>query len=1106
MPSKSPLIRDWSARLKSRRAGASQPPLRAELFSLEQLARHAEALGRRHQVVAKGDPPHLLARLEHNEEIIRAFNRETLAVDKTRRITPAAEWLVDNFYLIEEQIQLARRHLPNGYSRELPRLDNGSTPRRLRVYDLILELVSHVDAQVDVESLTTFVASYQRSSPLKLGELWAVPIMLRLALIENLQRIASALGAARADRNLASEWVDRLQDTAEKSPSRLVIVVADMARTELHLTSSFVAEFSRRLAGSNPVLHIARGWLEQRLVEQGDSIEQLVHQESQSQASDQISVSHSIASLRVLSAIDWKGFVEILSVVERTLGEDPARTYRRMDFATRDRYRHIVEAIARHSPFSEMEVAEKAIDLAGESLQRTGHDDRRAHVGYFLVDDGQRQLEEASRTRVPWKKRGERAIQRFPLLFYVGGIAAFTLLVTLAFLHIAGALPITRGALLFCTVTFLLGASQFAVSLLNWFVTLLISPRVLSRLDYSDGISPESRTMVVVPTILSDPAAVDGLIEAIEIHHLANRDPHLHFALLTDWNDAPAEHQPNDEQLLQCARKGIEELNRRYAPESGDLFYLFHRPRRWNASENVWMGYERKRGKLTQFNGRLRGSCLDCFSEIVGDPAIFPSIRYVITLDTDTQLPRESARQLVGTMAHPLNRARFDPRREIVTEGYGLMQPRVDMNLASAGRTWFVQLQAGEAGIDPYTRAVSDVYQDLVGEGSFIGKGIYDVDAFERALAGRFPENSILSHDLLESVYARCALVTDVKFYEEYPARYEVDVVRRHRWVRGDWQIMGWLLPWARGTEGRWRRNPISSLSRWKIFDNLRRSFVPIALVLFLFGCWLLVPRLDGLGTWLVLGILALPGILQTIVGFLRKPPQLPWLMHLRTVAAGTARTFGQIGLTIATMPYEALVSLDAIARTLVRTLLTRKRLLEWRTSSEAARAVRKNLAGSYRDMWIAPAVALAGGLFVLVKEPSQLVFAYPLFALWSAAPWIVWRISEKRIAPAPGLTREQEIFLHRVARKTWHFFEIFVTAEENWLPPDNFQEEPSPTVASRTSPTNIGLSLLASLSAYDFGYLSLERMLQRTEAALATMLKLERHRGHFYNWYDTRT
>jgi len=1106
MPSKSSFLRNWSTRLESRRGGAGEPPLRAELFSLDQLSRHAQALAQRHQVTEALRPPRLLARLEHNETIIRAFNRATLAVDETRRITPAAEWLVDNFYLIEEQIQLARRHLPPGYSRELPRLANGSTPGRLRVYDLIFELVSHVDAQIDVESLTAFVAAYQRFSPLKIGELWAVPIMLRLALIENLQRIANALGAAREDRNLASEWVDRLQDTAETHPSQLVIVVADMARTDPRLTSSFVAEFSRRLAGSNPVLHIARGWLEQRLSEQGHSIEQLVQQENQLQASDQISVSHSIASLRILSAIDWKTFVETLSVIEQTLSSDPDGTYERMDFATRDCYRHMVEAIARHSPVSEIEVAKKAIEFAQECLQQVGRDDRRAHVGFYLVDKGQLLLERACRTRVPWKKSFQRLLRRFPFLFYAGGVATFTFLAAFAFFHKAGALSIAGWPLLFCTFTFLLGASQFAVSLLNWFVSLLISPQVLPRLDYSAGISPESRTIVVVPTILSDPASVEELIEAIEIHHLANRDQHLHFALLTDWNDATSEHEPNDEELLQCAREGIEELNRRYAPESNDLFYLFHRPRRWNAGENVWMGYERKRGKLAQFNALLRGRCLDCFSEIIGDPSIFPTIRYVITLDTDTQLPGETARQLVGTMAHPLNRARFDPEREIVTEGYGLMQPRVDMKLASAGRTWFVQLQAGDVGIDPYTRAVSDVYQDLFDEGSFIGKGIYDVDAFERALAGRFPENTILSHDLLESVYARCALVTDVKLYEDYPARYEEDVVRRHRWIRGDWQIMNWLLPWAPSSEGRWKRNPISALSRLKIFDNLRRSFVPIALVLFLFSCWLLIPPLSWLGTTLVLGIIALPGVLQTIVGLLRKPAQLPWLMHLRTNATAAAKTFGQIALTIATLPYDALVSLDAILRTSVRVLITRKRLLEWRTSSEVARAERIDLAGSYRDMWIAPAISLSGGLLIFVKEPGQLAMAFPLLALWMAAPWIVWRISEPKTSTAPTLTSEQLAFLHRIARKTWHFFETFVTAQENWLPPDNFQEVPSATVASRTSPTNIGLSLLANLAAHDFGYLSSERMLQRMEATLATMLKLERYRGHFYNWYDTRT
>jgi cellobiose phosphorylase len=1091
---------------KLRRSRASEPPLRAELFGVEQLARHAAAIATKHQVVTERGSNRLLARLDHNEEVLRAFNRATLAVDQTRLVTPAAEWLLDNFYLIEEQIQLARRHLPQEYSRELPRLANGPSAGLLRVYDIVLELISHVDAQIDAESLTAFVAAYQTVSALKLGELWAIPIMVRLGLIENLARITTGLASARRDRNLANVWADRLQEMAEKNPSHLVIVVADMAQTDLPLSSSFVAEFCQRLSRLNPVLHIARGWLEQRLVEQGLTIEQLVHQESQSQASDQVSVSHSITSLRLLSAIDWKEFVETLSLVEQTLRGEPADVYGDMDFATRDRYRHVVESLARLSRLSETEMARKAVELAEENAQQKGRADRTAHVGFFLIDKGRPLLERAANVRWPWKKVVERSIQRFPFAFYVGGIFLLTLLATFGFMRQAQALEAEGWKFIFCTLTFLLAVSQLAVALLNWLSTLLVAPRLLPRLDYSSGIAPDSRTIVVVPTILTSLENLDSLLETLEIHHLANRDQQLHFALLTDWRDARVETLSEDGPLLERAQTGIESLNRKYATGRHDLFFLFHRPRRWNAGERLWMGYERKRGKLMEFNALLRGGCRECFSEIVGETAILRSIKYVITLDTDTQLPRESARQLIGTMAHPLNRPQFDPARGIVTEGYSLMQPRVDVSLPSAGRSWFVRLHAGDTGIDPYTRAVSDVYQDLFREGSFIGKGIYEVDAFERALAGRFPENKILSHDLLESVYARCALVSDVKFYEEHPARYDVDTVRRHRWIRGDWQIMPWLMPWVPGADARRIFNPLSALSWWKIFDNLRRSLVPVALLLFVLGSWLFVPQFGGLGTWLAVAIIALPGLLSLLVELLRKPKPLPWSMHLREMGTACGRTLAQISLTLAFLPYDAFISLDAISRTLLRMLVTRKRLLEWQTSSDVTRTARTDLAGFYGKMWSAPGVALASGILLSAMQPAQLPLALPFLGLWLAAPWIAWWISRPIEAPKPDLTADQVLFLRRIARKTWHFFETFVTVQENWLPPDNFQEEPIPAVASRTSPTNIGLALLANLAARDLGYLPVRRLIQHTEATIATMLRLERHRGHFYNWYETRT
>ena len=1103
----SSLVKNPRGSGKTDRGLESDAPLRAELFSLEQLKQHAQAIAAAHQVISGGGANRLLKRLEQNERVLRDFNRATLAVNQSRRITPAAEWLLDNFYLIEEQIQLARRHLPPGYSRELPRLAAGPFAGWLRVYVLILELISHVDAQIDLELLAAFVEAYQKVAPLTLGEVWAIPIMLRLGLIENLARVTTGLAKERRQRDLAHEWVLRLHKIAETTPSRLVIVVAEMAKANPPLTSSFVAEFCARLSRLDPALHLARGWLEQRLREDGLSIEQLLQQECQNQAADQVSVSNSIVSLRLLGAIDWKEFVETLSLVEHILRCDPADVYADMDFGSRDCYRHVVESLARQSGLAETDMAQRAIDLAKKSAADKGRTDRMAHVGFYLTDKGQTQLARETGVRRPLRTIVERGIRRFPFTFYFGGIVLLSACFTAGFVAHAETAGLHAWKLILCALIFLVGVSQLAVALMNWLTALLVRPRMLPRLDYSAGIGADKRTMVVVPAILTSLDETDELIETLEIHYLANRDPHLHFALLSDFADAAQEVLPEDEALLDCARTGIEKLNRKYSTEKWDSFFLFQRPRRWNQSEGVWMGYERKRGKLTDLNAVLRGKAADCFSEVVGRPNILRLIRYVITLDADTQLPRDAARQLVGTMAHPLHRPQIDPERGIVTEGYGLMQPRLDITLASAGRSWFARLHAGDAGIDPYTRMISDVYQDLFDEGSFIGKGIYEVDAFEQALAGRFPENTILSHDLLESVYARSALVSDVKVYEAQLAGYDVDVRRRKRWMRGDWQILPWLLPRAPAADRRWIANPIFAVSRWKIFDNLRRSLVPIALLLLLIEAWLL-PTLGLFPILSVLAIFVLPAILTALSDLLRKPDQLPWGMHLRGMSAAIGRTLAQIGLTFAFLPYEALVSLDAIIRTLVRMFITHRRLLEWTMASELARAARTDLSSFYARMWIAPVMALAAAAIpaLLTSTPQFFWSAAPFVLAWLAAPLIAWWISSPIEQAAVPLTREQLAFLRRAARKTWHFFETFVSDKENWLPPDNFQEDPSPLVASRTSPTNVGLSLLVNLAARDLGYLSLGGLIERTEATIATMKRLERHRGHFYNWYNTRT
>ncbi len=1090
-----------------------EPPLRAELFSAEQMAQHGKALAASHKLAPGRAPDRLLARLAANESaLVEVCSLLTEAVTENHRITPAGEWLLDNFYLIEEQIRTAKRHLPKGYSRELPRLAQGPSAGRPRVYDIALETIAHGDGRMDTDGLGRFVAAYQSVTALRLGELWAIPIMLRLALIENLRRVAVRIAASRAERNLAGSWADQMTETAEKDPKNLILVIADMARSNPPMVSAFVAELARRLQGRGPALALPLTWIEQRLSESGLTIEQMIQSENQQQAAHQVSISNSIGSLRVLGATDWREFVESMSVVERALREDPAGVYGGMDFVTRDRYRHATERMAKRSPLSEGELARMAIRLARAGAER-GAGDRAGHVGYYLIDKGVHELEQAAQVRPSGSGALRRTAGRFPLLLYVSAIALVAATVSgslMARAHAGGVHGWLLGSI---GVISLLAASQLAVALVNWLATLLVTPRALPRLDFSAGIPAQSRTLVVVPTMLSSAQNVEDLMEALQVTFLANRDECLHFGLLTDFQDAPQESLPGDGPLLQLAQARIDELNAKYGtaggPNKDHIFFLFHRPRRWNPQERLWMGYERKRGKLADLNALLRGVAADRFSLVVGDTALLSGVKYVITLDTDTQLPRDAARQFVGVMAHPLNRPRYDETERRVVEGYGIVQPRVAVSLPGTNRSRYARLYGGEPGIDPYTRAVSDVYQDVFGEGSFIGKGIYDVDAFEQALGGRLPENRILSHDLLEGCYARAGLLSDVRLYENYPPRYSADVSRRQRWIRGDWQLAGWLRGRVPGGHARRHKNPLSPLSQWKLFDNLRRSLVQAALVLLLLLGWTVLPD-AWLWTSLVIGIMLVPSLCGSLVELMRKPDEVLLRQHLAAVAHSASRHLTQVAFELACLPYEAFYSLDAIARTAWRMLVAGRGLLEWNpsgaTDGAPARGRRGDFAASCRSMWVAPAIAAAAAIHLAAARPAALALAAPILLLWFASPAIAWWFSQPLARRKATLTPEQMRFLRGLARRTWAFFDSFVGPEDHWLPPDNYQEYRVASLAHRTSPTNMGLALLANLSAYDFGYLPAGQLVERTAHALNTMDGLERYRGHFYNWYDTQT
>ncbi|GHV52127.1 cyclic beta 1-2 glucan synthetase [Deltaproteobacteria bacterium] len=1090
-------------------APSDEQPFCPELLSAEQRAQHSRMLAGTHRLRPGRSRNRLLARLAENERALFAVHTLLVKdIEADLPITPAGEWLLDNFYVIEEQIRTARRHLPKGYSEELPHLLNTLSAGLPRVYDISLAAISYGDGRMDPESLRDMVAAYQSVTILNLGELWAIPIMLRLALTDKLQKVAGMIAAARKERIRANNWADQMIKVAAEKPEKLILSIADMARSTPSLTSAFVAELMRRLRGMGPALALPLTWVEQRLSENELTIEQLVRAENQLQAANQISMSNCIGSLRTLDVINWRDFVESMSHVEQALALDPACAYGAMDFTTRDRYRHVVEKLAKNSLYSETAIARKAVELAQEATLRPAVDTRSTHVGYYLIDAGLPQLEQSIQASVPLPIAPQRFCRKIAFTLYGGGIILLTGLFTAAFLAQAHGGGAPEWALYALAPFAFLGSSHLAFALANWLATLLVNPRPLPRLDFSKGIPESLRTLVVIPTLLQSEHDTENLVTNLEIRFLANRDKHLHFALLTDFADADKETLPEDEALLQTAQEKIEALNDKYKDAFGDSFFLFHRPRLWNRQEHLWMGQERKRGKLADLNNFLRGGARGKFSRIVGDAAALLTVKYVITLDADTQLARDSARKFVGTMAHPLNQARYDQDKQRVVAGYGILQPRVTPSLAGGNRSRYARLCSSDTGIDPYTRATSDVYQDLFGEGSFIGKGIYDVDIFERALGGQLPANRILSHDLLEGCYARSGLLSDVQLYEDYPARYSMDAARRRRWIRGDWQIARWALPRIPGPDGRSRPNPLSALSRWKILDNLRRSLVAASLLCLLALGWI-VSSSPLFWSLAVIGIILAPPLLFSTFSLFRKSADMSLRQHLSSTARLAPERCSQAAFLLVCLPHEALFSLDAFGRTVWRMLVSHTRLLEWNPSANANRHGRSDLRDAFRLMWIEPVMCIAGaGILATANTagPAARLAAGPILLLWLVSPFIIWRLSRPLPVQQATLSPDQLVFLRKLARKTWAFFETFVGPEDNWLPPDNYQEHPVARVAHRTSPTNIGLSLLANLSAYDLGALTAGGFLERAEKTFQTLRSLERYRGHFFNWYDTRS
>ncbi len=1079
-----------------------QAPLRQALYSVEKLEEHARNLAREHIIAPRRvSRPSLARRVGQNAQALNeVFQTLSAAAAAGETIAPAGEWILDNYHVVERQIRDIKTDLPPGYYKRLPKLGSGLLAGYPRVLGATWAYVAHTDSHFDPDILCRFLCAYQTAAPLMIGELWAVPITLRVLLVENLRRFAEATLRARAARIRADALADKLITDAARGGDTLKESLAALGGAAP--SNAFTDQLAQRLRDQDPSVAPALAWLEQRLAFERTSIDEVVGAEQQREINATITVRNIITSMRLANDVDWRDLIERVSLIDGVLAN--SSPFARMDFPTRDLYRRAVEELARGAGRAELDVARSAAAAAAQAPRaESQHNPRIADPGHYLIGGGRPWFERALGYRAPVLSWPSRVAKGLGVGGYVAAGVSASIALLVAGLSVMASFGLEWRWLALLGFLGAVPAAEAAVSLVNYFLTRGLVATSLPAMELPEGVPDALRTLVVAPTMLTSEGSVEDLIQRLEVHYLSSPKGEVYFALLSDWADADAAHADSDDALLGTAAQGIARLNQKYgAGRAGSRFLLLHRKRVWTQSEGKWIGWERKRGKLSELNELLRGGKATTFVSVAGAPPLAPAgVRYVITLDADTRLTAEAVRRLIGKMAHPLNAPRFDPVKRRVVEGYGILQPRVTPSMP-IGRdaTPFLRIFSSMSGIDPYAAAASDVYQDLLGEGSYTGKGIYDVDAFRAALCERVPVSSLLSHDLFEGDFARAALVSDIEFVEDFPDRYDAAALRHHRWARGDWQLLPWITGLARDLRG--KPVAVTAVGRWKMIDNLRRSFAaPAATLALLAG--LALPQAASLA-WIgfILALLAAAPFLPVLALFAPRWGRAG-RRDLRAVADSVRLALGQWLLSGALLAHQALLMTDAAARTLVR-LVSRKKLLEWTPAAQARFGARPTLASYYRSMYGVAVIAITA-LGVSWSAHGHISAAAATLALvWAASPAIAVWVSGTHPRRAHRLTADDARALRLIARRTWRYFETFVTPAHNWLPPDNFQQDPTDVVAHRTSPTNIGLYLLSALAARDLGWASLSDTLTRLEATLATLHKLDRFRGHFYNWYDT--
>jgi cyclic beta-1,2-glucan synthetase len=1119
--------------------GAVEPPIRAEIFGPQRFAQHGRSLGQTHRATLVGArKAAFFPRLRDNVAVLREAHGYIGAQAATGyHISPAAEWLLDNFHLIEAQLDEVRAGLPRRYFRALPVLQDKPLAGLPRVYGVAWAFVAHTDGAFDEALLVQFLVAYQDTRELTLGELWALPTTLRVVLIESLRRLAERVATDKAAREVANRVCDQIE--------RYTLLTLDALLAALNrrgVGRVFLTQMAQRLQDRSAPAHAAastwqREWLARALPDLADA----VGQQSADQTADNLSVSNAVSSLREIGDADWSVIIARTSTLMRLMLSAPL--FEAEAAVTRDRTLHAIERLALGSGHSEVAVAQALLQRMHQStppphlpvgpVGPVEHNEAAGSAApalpalsaspaaetsaeYWLLGPGRPALAAALGLHERWHTVLQRQARRLALPAYLGALAVGTLglVAALALHHTFGpagqAGPITLTGGLFDSwvgaLLMLWPASEAVVAVINRLVSESVRPHHLPRLALVDGIPIDHRVMVVIPAMLTSATQTTALVRRLHLHYLANPEPQAQFALLTDWADADAPEALNDDSLLDDALAQLAELNTRHPPAIGLLprFILLHRGRSFCKTEQRWIGWERKRGKLEQLVAALADPVNSAFLDLGALSRRAEATRYIVTLDSDTELPPGRLRELVGVAAHPHNQPRLDASGRNVVQGYGILQPRVVTPLpALADFTRFQGLFGGQCGIDPYSAATSEVYQDLFGEGSFTGKGLLNVAAVHAVLAGRLPEGQVLSHDLLEGSIARCAAVTDITVIEEAPFHADVAAQRLHRWTRGDWQLLPLLL--------RAGRYGLRAVNRWKLFDNLRRSGVaPVSVALLV---WALagatVTPLAAL--LLVLAAFSAGPLMGAVAGLSPSRDDLAKQYFYHRAGAELGRAVGGGLWALQQLLAQAAMNTDAILRTLWRLTISRRHLLQWTTAATAAQQAQARAAGglptALRQHWRTPLAAALLLAALLAGGTPYALAATALCLLWASAPLGSWWVSlPRRMRRDAALPVAEQAVLEAVARDTWRFFERCVGAADHHLPPDNLQVLPNDMVAHRTSPTNIGLYLLSAACARSFGWIGTQELLQRLEATLATLDGMQRHRGHFLNWYDTQT